>query len=152
MHIYLTCDVRYVTRLSIVSHRILDEKFQILQESFPREVFNSLGLVLDLRQVNRLLDDLVVVWRVLPLDRRREELVLVLPDARIDDVLKNLVQSRLLRLLTPPRLLLLSRLVKIVLVVIICQFHLPLRGLSSCGLLRGTSGGLGTRLGLALRP
>ena len=112
----------YVRRLPVVSLSVSPKKVKITHELVAREILESLGLVLHLGEIHRLLDYIVVVWSILLLDRCSEELLLIFLNARVDDVSKDLIEECLFTLLPATTWLdLWSLNIEAALVVLVCD-------------------------------
>ena len=112
----------YVRRLPVVSLRVSPKKVKITHELVAGEILESLGLVLHLGEIHRLLDYIVVVWSILLLDRCSEELLLIFLNARVDDVSKDLIEECLFTLLPATTWLdLWSLNIEAALVVLVCD-------------------------------
>jgi len=84
--------VRDIVVQTVESYRIVDKQLEISKQLFLGVIFNTFCLVLDKSEVDRVLYYLIVVRRILPLDSGGEKLILVAFDARIHDILENLIQ------------------------------------------------------------
>ena len=112
----------YVRRLPVVSLSVSPKKVKITHELVAGEILESLGLVLHLGEIHRLLDYIVVVWSILLLDRCSEELLLIFLNARVDDVSKDLIEECLFTLLPATTWLdLWSLNIEAALVVLVCD-------------------------------
>lgn len=112
----------YVRRLPVVSLSVSPKKVEITHELVAGEILESLGLVLHLGEIHRLLDYIVVVWSILLLDRCSEELLLIFLNARVDDVSKDLIEECLFTLLPATTWLdLWSLNIEAALVVLVCD-------------------------------
>ncbi len=109
-------------RLPVVSLSVSPKKVEITHELVAGEILESLGLVLHLGEIHRLLDYIVVVWGILLLDRGSEELLLIFLNARVDNVSKDLVEECLFTLLPATTWLDLWSLdIEAALVVLVCD-------------------------------
>lgn len=84
--------VRDIVVQTVECYRIVDKQLEISKQLFLGVIFNTFCLVLDKSEVDRVLYHLIVVRCILPLDRGGEKLILVAFDARIHDILENLIQ------------------------------------------------------------
>ncbi len=121
MHNQLVGHLGYVRRLPVVSLSVSPKKVEITHELVAGEILESLGLVLHLGEIHRLLDYIVVVWSILLLDRCSKELLFIFLNARVDNVSKDLIEECLFTLLpATTRLDLWSLNIEAALVVLVC--------------------------------
>ena len=91
MRINLTCKFSYLTCLPIENHGIVNKELEVCEELILGKVLDPLGFVLNLCQIDRVLDDIVIVRSVFSFHCLTEYLELVKLNAGVNYVFEDLV-------------------------------------------------------------